>query len=131
MRVGRQKKEALARRRIRSRHLSMSRQALLKARATAEKAKLALEEAEGSFAESEEHLSKVDEEISRLDLESDRMIRREALALGVIDSLDDEEEVVFAESEEDLSWLDDPALACIDWSQTLGIESLDQGVHAS
>lgn len=123
MRVRRQKKEALARQRIRSRHLSLSRQALLKAQAIAEKAKLALKKAESSFTESEEHLSKVNEEIGRLELESDRMIRREALALGVMNSLSDNKEVVFVDSKEDRSQLNNPALAYIDWSRTLGLES--------
>jgi len=90
------------------------------------KLRKAMLEAQKALAEAEEEQAGIEESIADLDDRTDRMLKREMLALGVFDRLPEEQEVVLGDN--DFSWLDaGPATQQVDLGFLFsGQESLSQ-----
>ncbi|KAL9117784.1 MAG: hypothetical protein Q9187_005674 [Circinaria calcarea] len=117
--VGEQKR--LLKKQAQERHRETSRLRSLQATARKEMQEAALRtaEAEERTAAAELEEAALAERIARLKEISRRMLQREMLALGVMNPLDNEQEVVLAEP--DLVWTGElPVMESIDWDVVLG-----------
>jgi hypothetical protein len=71
-----------------------------------------------ALAEAENEQHQIEESLAELDDRTDRMLKREMLALGVFDKLPDEQEIALGDG--DMSWFDEGLhMHQIDWDEVL------------
>ncbi|KAK5936453.1 hypothetical protein PMZ80_011308 [Knufia obscura] len=116
--VGELKRAKQQKRREKSKQITKLRSALLTARQ-------ALQEAEATMLATEEEINEIDESIAALEDKSSRMLKREMQALGVFNSLPDEQEIALGD--QDFVWEDIPLVQQVDLGGLFGgQESLSQ-----
>ena len=116
--VGELRKAEQQKRREKSKQMTKLRSVLLAARQ-------ALQDAETTMLETEEEINAIDESIAALEDKSSRMLKREMQALGVFDSLPDEQEIVLGD--QDYVWDGIPFVEQVDLDSLFaGQESLSQ-----
>ena len=70
------------------------------------------------LAEAEDEEANLEDSLALLEEKSSKMLRREMLALGVMNSLGSEQEVALAEPE--FVWAEVPVTDSVDWAVVLG-----------
>lgn len=125
--VGVEKKRLQSQAHRKRREALRLRKTLMDARKASIEAREAMVESEALLAEAEEHAHAADleeaalnESIASLDERSSRMLRREMQALGVMDALPEEREVVLAE--QDFVWQGMPITDSIDWESVFRVD---------
>ena len=102
--VGELKKAEQKKRRVKLQEAAKLRAALVASQRALLEAQQASLKAQEALAAAEEEQAGIDESIAELDDRTERMLKREMLALGVFDRVSDEQEVALGDG--DMSWLD-------------------------
>jgi hypothetical protein len=116
--VGVQKKRFETKAREHRLEVARRKKKVIEARKARMEADAVLAAAESSAADAELEETQFQDEVARLNELSHCLLRREMLALGVMEPLDNEQEVALAEP--DFVWAGAPVTDSIDWSVVLG-----------